>query len=72
MTDAGVIQLARLPALRSLTLHSTAVSSAGLRALGALPNLRFLEIHSESVCDEEIAELRRAFPSLQINTNPLW
>jgi hypothetical protein len=72
VTDAGVIHLAKLPALRSLTLHSTAVSSKGLRALGELPSLRWLEIHSESVGDEEIAELRRAFPSLQINTNPLW
>ena len=72
VTDAGVIHLAKLPALMSLTLHSTAVSSKGLRALGELPSLRRLEIHSESVGDDEIAELRRAFPSLQINTNPLW
>jgi hypothetical protein len=71
VTDAGVIHLVKLPALRSLTLHSTAVSGKGLRALGALPSLRWLEIHSESVGDEEIAELRRAFPSLRINTNPL-
>jgi hypothetical protein len=72
VTDAGLIHLAKLPALMSLTLHSTAVSSKGLRALGAIPSLRWLEIHSESVSDEEIAELRRAFPSLQINSNPLW
>ncbi len=72
VTDAGVIHLAKLPALMSLTLHSTAVSSKGLTALGALPSLRWLEIHSESVGGEQIAELRRAFPSLQINTNPLW
>jgi hypothetical protein len=72
VTDAGVIHLAKLPALTILTLHSTAVSSKGLRALGELPSLRCLEIHSESVGDEDIAELRRAFPSLQINTNRLW
>jgi internalin A len=71
VTDAGVIHLAKLPALRILTLHSTAVTSKGLRALCQLPSLRWLEIHSESVGDEEIAELRGAFPSLQINTNPL-
>ncbi len=33
---------------------------------------RWLEIHSESVGDDEIVELRRAFPSLQVNSTPLW
>ena len=31
VTDAAVIHLAKLPALKSLTLHSTAVSGKGLR-----------------------------------------
>jgi hypothetical protein len=72
MTDAGVIHLAKLPALRILVLHSTAISGLRLRALGELLNLRDLEIHSESVSDEEIAALWRALSSLRLNTNPSW
>ncbi|WP_422929215.1 hypothetical protein [Singulisphaera sp. PoT] len=72
VTDAGLIILARLPCLRSLTLHSTDVSFEGLRSLGRFPSLRSLEIHSGNLGEEEVARLRMAFPSLEINASPLF
>ncbi len=57
VTDAGLVALARLPGLRSLTLHTRKVTGAGLAHLHGLAELRHLSLHGLRIEDGDLMQL---------------
>jgi internalin A len=47
----------RIPCLRHLELHHTALSDAGLKELAGLNQLRFLDVNSTKITDAGLKEL---------------
>ena len=64
ITNAGVVQLARLPALEELDLQHTQVTLEGLKPLGDLP-LKDLYLNGSSADDQQAAQAM--FPSCKIS-----
>lgn len=52
LTDEGVLQLARLPRLRTLDLSGTAVTDRGLQVLGHLPELETVSLAMTAITDQ--------------------
>lgn len=57
VTDAGLAQLAAMPALRQLRLDRTQITDGGLDNLMGLPRLESLNLHTTAVTDAGIATL---------------
>jgi hypothetical protein len=65
MTDAMLLEVAGVEAIRSLTLSgSKAVTDEGLRHLARLPNLRHLDLGGTAITDRGISVLRE-LPKLE-------
>jgi hypothetical protein len=67
VTDEGVRQLARLPALKHLGLSGTAVTDRGLEVLRDLPALQTLSLGGTRVTDEGLAHLARCHELRQVD-----
>ncbi len=68
ITDSGLAHLKGLTNLGYLNLYSTGVSDAGLAQLAALKNLRQLYLWETKVTPAGVEELKKAIPTLVINT----
>ena len=64
--DAGLVHLARLTSLETLTLSGTRITDAGLVHLKGLAGLRALDLSWTEVSEAGIEDLRRALPGIEI------
>jgi hypothetical protein len=60
ITDAGIVHVAGLKALKHLDLFATAVTADGLKVVGELPSLECLGMSAKQVSEDSIASLQRA------------
>lgn len=67
LTDEGVRQLARMPALKHLDLSGTAITDDGLEILGLLPGLQTLSIAGTRVTDRGAAHLAHCHALRKVN-----
>ena len=66
INDAILSEIARMPALRSLTLFKSAATDAGFARLAALPELRRLQIFQAThLTDAGMAQLLAGMPKLE-------
>jgi hypothetical protein len=67
LTNAGVEQIAKLPALETLNLNQTRIDDGALELLAKVPNLKSLEIKNTSVSDAAIEKLKAAKPNCEVS-----
>jgi len=58
VSDAGLIQIARMPNLTRLHLERTAVTDAGLARISSLAQLQYLNLYATDVSDHGLKELQ--------------
>ena len=68
ITDPGVAKLVKLEQLQSLNLVGTKVTVQGLMPLKQLKNLRHLYLYKTSVGEADWVELKKAFPTADIDS----
>lgn len=66
VTDKGLQNVLKLPALKSLQLHRTHVTDDGVRSLIGLHQLRSVSIVSDRVSLATIEEIRRFLPDFHV------
>lgn len=67
LTDAGLVQLGKLTALRKLSLTGNRISDAGLDQLTGLKNLEVLHVGDTRVTESGRQRLRQALPKCLID-----
>ena len=68
VTDAGLVHLAGLTALKTLWLATGQITDAGLVHLAGLTALKTLTLYDTQVTDVGVAELQQALPNCSIDT----
>ncbi len=71
ISDAGLVHLKELKALRRLTLSHTGVSDAGLGHLHGLSALEVVDLRNTKVTETGVTELKRALPRAEILSESL-
>jgi hypothetical protein len=66
ITDAGLIELARIPNVRYLRVHSPNITDAGLAHFKRRQDIKELDIGSPNITDAGVAELQKALPDCEI------
>ena len=67
LTDAGLVHLGKLTALRKLSLTGNRISDAGLDQLTGLKNLEVLHVGDTRVTESGRQRLRQALPNCLID-----
>jgi len=70
VTDEGLTDLHKLPALTTLWLDNTAITDAGLEHLAKVPKLNSLYLDGTQVTEAGVAKLKAAIPKCQIDWKP--
>lgn len=64
VTDVGMVELTKLPALQSLAIGGTAVSDEGMKSLQKVPSLQSLSLNASRISDVGLGHLA-LLPSLK-------
>lgn len=67
ITDGGLVHLANLKNLQSLSLQNTEVTDAGLVHLRGLTKLKEIAVRGTRITEEGIARFKAAMPKVRIN-----
>jgi serine/threonine protein kinase len=60
ISDAGLVELKRLPALQNIELTNTAITDDGVDALIAMPKLRVIDLTESNISRDGLLKLARA------------
>ena len=65
--DAGLADLAKLPAAKFLIIENTPITDAGIQQLSAVAGLKSLYVEGTKVTDAGVARLQESLPNLHVH-----